>query len=123
MSNLLLKTPWSDKHPMRRNRFYFNFVDFLDLPSWIVQNAIFLDNNRIKMTINTYLESKDLVQLSNITNKIVELLLLDRAGVSILKGRIMGFTIENIHPEILDYKSDEQMTFICEIKYEEIIWE
>ena len=108
---------------MRRNRFYFNFDDFLDLPSWIVQNAIFLDNNRIKMTINTYLESKDLVQLSNITNKIVELLLLDRAGVSILKGRIMGFTIENIHPEILDYKSDEQMTFICEIKYEEIIWE
>jgi hypothetical protein len=123
MSDLLLKAPWGDMHPMRRNRFYFNFDDFLDLPSWIVQNAIFLDNNRIKMTINSYLESKDLVQLSNITNKIVELLLLNRTGESILKGRIMGFTIENIHPEILDYKSDEQIAFICEIKYEEIIWE
>lgn len=123
MSDLLLKVPWGDMHPMRRNRFCFNFDDFLDLPSWIVQNAIFLDNNRIKMTINSYLESKDLVQLSNITNKIVKLFLLNREGVSILKGRIMGFTIENIHPETLDYKSDEQIAFICEIKYEEIIWE
>lgn len=123
MSDLILKAPWGDIHPMRRNRFYFNFEDFLDLPSWIVQNAIFLDNNRIKMTINSYLESKDLVKLSKITNKVVGLFLLDRTGVSILKGRIMGFTIENIHPEILDYKSDEQITFICEIKYEEIIWE
>lgn len=123
MSDLLLKTPWGSIHPMRQNNFCFNLEDLLNLHNWIVQSAIFLDNNKIKMAINSYLGSKDLVKLSNVTNKVVDLLLLDRTGATILKGRIRGFTIENIHPEILDYKSDEQITFICEIKYEEIIWE
>ena len=123
MSDLLLKTPWGGIHPMRQNKFCFNLEDLLNLNNWIVQSAIFLDNNKIKMAINSYLGSKDLVKLSNVTNKVVDLLLLDRTGATILKGRIRGFTIENIHPEILDYKSDEQITFICEIKYEEIIWE
>lgn len=123
MSDLLLKTPWGGIHLMRQNNFCFNLEDLLNLHNWIVQSAIFLDNNKIKMAINSYLGSKDLVKLSNVTNKVVDLLLLDRTGATILKGRIRGFTIENIHPEILDYKSDEQITFICEIKYEEIIWE
>lgn len=123
MSDLLLKTPWGGIHPMRQNNFCFNLEDLLNLHNWIVQSAIFLDNNKIKMVINSYLGSKDLVKLSNVTNKVVDLLLLDRTGATILKGRIRGFTIENIYPEILDYKSDEQITFICEIKYEEIIWE
>ena len=123
MSDLLKKAPWDGFEPMRENNFYLDLDNSLNIPSWVVKNVIFLDNRRIKMTINSFIKNEYIYKLDNTNNKTIDLCLSDKTGVIILKAKITGFTVENIYPYILDYESDEKITFICEIKYEEIIWE
>ena len=122
MSDLLKKAPWDGFEPMRENRFYLDLKNSLNIPSWVVKNIIFLDDRRIKITINSFIKNEYIYRLENTNNETIDLFFLDKTGSNILKAKITGFTVENIYPYILDYESDKKITFICEIKYDSINW-
>ena len=122
MSDLLLKAPWGDIEPMRKNRFCLTFRDELDIKSCLIKNVSFLDGKQIKIELYAYDNGGHIIELSTLQEEEVVLHLVNRTGVTILKGIIKGFMVENIYPRVLDYSTDEKVEFICEAKYDAIVW-
>jgi hypothetical protein len=123
MSDLLLKSTFDKLQPLRKNRFYFEFRENLQIPEWTLESVIFSDENTIKIELSSYNDGKNILNLSKIYKDNIKLCILDITGVVILKGIIEEFTVENVYPKNLDYSSDEKIKFICIAKYNKIIWE
>lgn len=122
MGDLLLGRPWDELEPVRKNRFCLTFRDELNIKSWLIKNVSFLDGEQIKIELYAYDNGEHIIELSTLQEEEVVLHLVNRTGVTILKGIIKGFTVENIYPRALDYSTDEKVEFICEAKYDTIVW-